>query len=139
MKANVEKRVSLAVLGLFVGLNSVPVHAGAVYKPGVSMYDKIVNGAGAYYAEGSMAGARDSADNTQYIGCYSFKLANGGAAVKCVAENTEGRYLFCTGYDSKWAEPVKAMTSSSFVQFATASANGNCLTLKVDNNSQYLR
>ncbi|MFH0341297.1 MAG: hypothetical protein ACHBNF_04035 [Chromatiales bacterium] len=139
MKANVEKRIGLAVLGVFVGLYGLPVYAGYVSKPGVYMYDKIVNGAGVYYAEGSMVGARDSADSQQYIGCYSFRLATGGPAVKCVAQDFTGRYLFCTGYDSKWAEPVKAMTSSSFVQFASASTNGNCLRLHVENNSRYLR
>lgn len=136
MKANVEKRIGMAVLGLFVGLNGLPVQAGYVSKPPVYIDNYI---SGETTARGSMVAARYSSDSQPYIGCYLLKVANGGPGVKCVAQDYSGKYLFCTGYDSKWAEPVKAITDSSYIEFTSANTNGNCLGLRVDNGSQYLR
>ncbi|MGH8473079.1 MAG: hypothetical protein ACREVJ_11620, partial [Gammaproteobacteria bacterium] len=90
-------------------------------------------------ASGTTVGARYSSDSKQYIGCNLLKLASGGPGILCNAQDYAGRYRFCTGYASKWLAAAKAITDFSYIYFESSKSNGNCLALRVDNGSHYLK
>ena len=63
MKAKLQKLIGTAVLGLALFSNSLPAWAGAATRNEVYISPSRTN------AQGSLTGARYSADSEQYIGC----------------------------------------------------------------------
>lgn len=130
MNAKLQKLISTAALGLALYSYSIPAWAGKVNLPQVS----IVFG----YVTGSMAGARYSADNQQYIGC-SFSNA-AGPYVVCSAMDQTGKSFFCTSREAGHAKVVKSITDTSYIMFSTSSPNSyTCSGLRVYNDSSSLR
>jgi hypothetical protein len=129
MKANLKKLIGTAVLGLAMFSSSIQAWAGQKYLPEVTI--------GTYSASGSMAGARFSGDNKQYIGCSFETLA--GPFVTCFAQDKTGKSFSCSSSSSKWAPVVKAITDSSVIYFETLNNGGSCSTLIVENSSSHLR
>jgi hypothetical protein len=128
MKAKLQKLIGTAVLGLALVSNSIPAWAGVVSRPQVSV--------GTSGAEGSMAGARYSADRKQYIGCQFSNTY--GPYVICSATDKNGKSYFCTGYGSHVAAAAKSITDFSFISFGAA-LGASCDDLKVDNSSYLLK
>jgi hypothetical protein len=129
MKAYLHKLIGTAVLVLALCSSSLPVWAGAVSLPQVSV--------GTYGAGGSMAGARYSADSQQYIGC---RFANtSGPYVICSATDSAGNSLYCFGYEARYLAAAKAITDFSNISFGVAPGSAYCTRLAVDNYSYHLR
>ena len=128
MKAKIQKLINTAVLGLALLLNSLPAWAGAIIPAEVSITSNI--------ASGSMAGARYSADNTQYIGCDFSNTY--GPYVICSATDKNGKSFLCTGFGSQYATAAKSITDFSYLIFSYGSYNSSC-NLQVLNNSSFLR
>ncbi len=129
MKTTLHKLIGTAVLGLVLFSQSLPAWAGLVYTPQVS-----VSSSGAV---GSMAGARYSADSTQYIGCTFSNTS--GPYVLCNATDNTGKSLFCVTTESKYLAAAKAITDFSYIYFGATLGGGSCTYLQVQNYSQYLR
>ena len=131
MKTYLRKLIGMAVLGLALVSNSIPAWAGEVSLPEVQVSD--------VDARGSMAGARYTGDNQQYIGC-SFSN-NGSLFVTCLAKDKIGKSVVCTSTDPGLAAAVKAITDFSYISFSSAQARvpGSCTYLNVQNFSAYLR
>ena len=129
MKAKVHKLIGTAALGLALFSHSLPVWAGSVSRPKVTI--------GTYGAEGSMAGARYSADSQQYIGC-SFSNTN-GPNVACFATDSVGKSLYCVGTEARYLATAKAITDFSQISFGVAPGSASCTRLAVDNYSYQLR
>jgi hypothetical protein len=128
MKTQLQQFIGMAVLGLALCAQSLPAWAGAVSHPTVFI--------GATGADGSMAGARYSADHIQYIGCsYS---ATGGPFVTCFARDNTGKSLFCVGNNSGYAAAARAITDFSYIQFDVPPDSATCSLLWVYNYSYYL-
>ena len=129
MKAKLHKLIGTAVLGLALFANSLPAWAGLVYTPEVFV--------GTTGAVGSMAGARYSADSTQYIGCTFSNTT--GPYVLCNAMDKTGRSLFCIGNQASYLAAAKAITDFSYINFSVTSGGAFCTYLGVDNYSMRLR
>jgi hypothetical protein len=128
MKANVQKLIGTAVLGLAMLLNGLPTWAGAKDTPEVTVAPN--------FAEGSMVGARYSADSQQYIGC-SFENRSGPSVV-CFAQDKTGKNYVCYKNDATWATAVKSINDFSFLRFG-GTAIGSCDSLTVENSSRRLK
>jgi hypothetical protein len=71
-----------------------------------------------YYklAIGSIAGARNSSDNVQFIGCNA-TTDNWGSVGNCVAEDATGLFRPCWTYDAGMIATIRAMKGDSEVEF----------------------
>src|ERR1044071_2970533 len=124
MKAYAQKLIGTVTLGLTLFSNSIPVLAGLVALPEVTIET--------VYAMGSMAGARYSVHSQQYIGCT---FANSyGPSVLCSARDKTGQSLFCTSTDANAVAVVKTITDFSYIQF-TADYDSTCAQLIIWNSS----
>src|SRR4051794_38286737 len=108
MKANLQNILGLAALGMTLLATTVPTWAGKVNTP------EVVIGGNQFsrWAEGSLAGARYSADNRQTIGCKLWTLST-YSWTSCYATDSAGRNLTCGSGDWKFLETLRAMTDSS--------------------------
>jgi hypothetical protein len=129
MKTYLQKLISTAMLSLTLFSASLPAWAGHVNLPEVIV--------GTDSAAGSMAGARYSADSTQYIGC-NFSNTN-GPSVACSATDKTGKVLSCVGYNTQWPAAMKTITDFSYIYFSTVPGGTYCKFLRVDNFSFYLK
>lgn len=128
MKVYLQKLIGTAVLSLALLANSLPAWAGAQSAPEVVIYSS-------GDATGSMAGARYSGDNQQYIGCY---ILGNSDFITCLARDKTGKSSACYGDHPKWKSMVKAITDFSYLRFSRE-RDSVCSSAVVTNNSQYLR
>jgi len=126
MKTSLHKLIATTALGLALCSQSAPARAGLQFRPEVSVYSN--------YARGSMAGARYSADGTQYIGCNFYS-----PVVSCGATDKTGKSLSCKAYGLHWATAIKSITDFSHILFTVAADGTTCSSLDVDNFSQHLK
>jgi len=137
MKTHLRKLMATAVLGLALVSNSLPAWAGVATINEVYISPSRTN------AQGSLTGARYSADSTQYIGCQSHsQLGSTAQSVYCSAADKTGRSLFCFSTDPRIVNAVKGMTDSSHLDFAASRdpfGNYLCTDLTVSNESIYLK
>lgn len=126
MKASLHKLLAMTALGLALFAQSLPAWAGLQFRPEVSVSSNL--------ARGSMAGARYSADGTQYIGCNFYS-----PAVSCSATDKTGTSLSCRAYGLHWGTAIKSMTDFSHILFTVAADGTTCGSLDVDNFSQHLK
>jgi len=125
MKTKVHKLISTALLGMALCSQSLPAWAGYANGPSsVSIQGDV--------AAGYLRGARDSADNTQFIQCGVHD-----SVVNCNARNQQGNYWHCSSDDPRLRDAVKAMTDSSYLSIRR---NGStCTELIITNASRNLR
>ena len=130
MKAKLHKLIGTTMLALCLFSNEHSAWAGAASLPQVFVSSDS--------ASGTMAGARYSADNQQYIGCQFWN--NGGPSVTCAARDSTGKTFFCYSFQSQHAAAVKGITDSSRIGFGSpAGNNGACGHVYVENYSDFLR
>ncbi|NVJ27046.1 MULTISPECIES: hypothetical protein [Myxococcus] len=94
---------------------------------------------GTGHAQGSLAGARNSADATQHIGCHliSYAASTGGPVrVLCVANSAAGVYGTCSSTDPVIVEGVRSIGDESYLWF-NWDASGQCTYLHVSKISYY--
>lgn len=130
MRPNVKK---LAAGGLFLAVTAFSSAAWAGYKnPSGQVY---VN-QNTREAAGSMGAARNSADNTQYIGCSLEWTAGGGITGQCKARAAAGQELECSIHNpSSWIlQTLGTITPDSLIRFHVF-AGGECDRLSVSNYS----
>lgn len=137
METKLHKLISMAVLGVALQMQSLPVWAGLVSNTQVTILHGGNNGFELIGAYGTLTGARYSADNQQFIGC-SARVSNG---IFCSARDKIGRYVSCYSSDPKLIAAVNAMTDSSYISFRMAPGTGTrqCSELTVNNSSPNLR
>jgi hypothetical protein len=138
MKATLQKLIGTAVLGAALFSNSLPAWAGAATRNEV-----YISPSGAS-AQGSLTGARYSADSTQYIGCdvYIERRPNAGpyASAYCFAGDKAGKSTYCYSTDARIVNAVKGMTDSSHLSFSVPNLTTRvCADLTIDNASLYLK
>jgi hypothetical protein len=128
------KKLVLAAVIVCAGLGvTMKVRAG--YK--ATSY-VIING---LLAEGSLADARSSSDDEQWLGCSTLLDLNSGGtessvSYQCFARNSAGTQLTCTGSDSGVANWIGSqLKGDSYLQF-TANSNGTCAQINIANDSQ---
>ena len=129
MKTYRQTLISTAMLSLTLFSTSLSAWAGYATRVEVIV--------GTNDAAGSMAGARYSADGTQYIGC-SFSNTN-GPSIGCSATDKTGKVLACVGYNIQWPAAMKTITDFSYIYFSTVPGGTYCKYLQVDNFSFYLK
>ncbi len=134
MKANLKKMLGLATLGMTLLATTVPTWAGRVSTDSVIIAD----GPSTSWASGNLVDARDSADNSQNIGCIAYTLSS-YSWTTCFATNNAGRSLVCGSGDWKFLEPVRAMTDSSFITFVADLNGGACRDITIHNYSDMLQ
>lgn len=132
MKANLKKLVGMAALGMTLLTNAAPTWAGEKDLPEVEV------GPTSTYAGGSMAGARYSGDNKQYIGCTAY-MSWAGPWTSCFARDKTGKSFLCNSSDPKWHQVLQAMTDSSKFYMTADSAYGTCNYISVENKSSHLK
>lgn len=85
-------------------------------------------------AQGAVGAARNSSDAVQGIGCHVYSLDGGTVRGGCYAYDASNQYAGCSTSDPELLEVIKAMWSSSFIQFY-ARSNGTCETIRTYNDS----
>ena len=134
MTTKLHKLLGTAMLGLSLLSQSLPAWAGTIANSQVSIG---YNGSTPVSAEGTLTGARYSADNQQYIGCESVRDTFMG--IYCSAGNLLGQYVYCSSNNPRFMDAVKGMTDSSFVSFTSDPVTRSCTYLEVGNASYNLR
>ena len=136
MKAKLKSLLGLAALGMTLLANTVPTWAGSVSTPEVN-----IGGNQTYsWAKGSMVGARYSADNTQYIGCFTNgQGSQSSPSIRCFARDRVGDTAFCISLDLRFVPQVQAMTDSSYISFVANRSNALCDSLRISNYSYQLK
>jgi hypothetical protein len=137
MKAKLHKLTGTAVLGLALVSQSLPTWAG------VATRNEVYISASGSYAQGSLTGARYSADSGQSIGCdyyYDLEFPGYPPAAYCYATDRRGKHTYCFSRDPRIVDAVKGMTDSSHLYFSVPNlVTRGCTDLTVDNASIYLR
>lgn len=136
MKANLKNILGLAALGVTLLIRPVPTWAGLVNTP------RVVIGGNQFsqWAEGSMVGARYSADTRQDIGCKS-QILSAYSWTSCYAVDSTGKSLACGSGDGKFLETLRAMTDSSTIKFSISGTGnaGECKDIWINNGSDMLQ
>lgn len=138
MKATLQKLIGTAMLGLALLSQSLPVWAGTATRNEVYISPSRTN------VQGSLTGARYSADDGQFLACDSHD-ARGSTTplVYCHARDKRGNFFFCKSTDPRIADAVKGMTDSSHLNITANSRNGFgeylCTDLTISNESIYLK
>ena len=131
MKTKLKKMLGLTALGMTLLGTTVPTWAGLA-----STSEVVTKRTDNYiWAQGSLVGARYSADNKQYIGCS----INAAPYVVCSARDSAGRFFGCTSYEAQHVAAVQAMTDSSHIFFSFYSNNPACYSIGIHNKSGYLK
>ena len=125
-----KRNIILAAL-----LASSAAFAGHAQLTGVSITDAATYTA----AEGTLRGARNSADYVQFIGC-SIYAVSGSYVTHCWARDATGRNFSCnlTNHDPT-ARVVGSISAISWIRFQVDDAvPGRCATVSVNNTSMHL-
>jgi hypothetical protein len=85
-------------------------------------------------AEGSISGARNSANNKEYISC-TFDATDVGYWGSCRAVDANNVTRFCGSLSESQKEIVRSITSRSYIYFAWNSY-GECTYVRVEMNSR---
>ncbi len=86
------------------------------------------------YAQGNAGTVRNSADATQYIGCYARWYSTSSPIIWCYATDSSGRYASCYSQSSALIPVVAAAGTDAGFQFYW-DANGACTNVQVENAS----
>ncbi len=136
MKTNLKNILGLATLSMTLLTTVVPTWAGSVSTPEVFISDR----GGIPYAQGSMVGARYSADNNQFIGCSIRVPPNQPLGIECLALDSASHYLPCLSDDPKHVEAVQAMTDSSYIYFEVdRTRRTTCSVVAITDGSRLLK
>lgn len=85
-------------------------------------------------ASGSLLGAHDSADTTQYIQC---RIYDGGLG-RCEARDAGGQTGSCMTSEDRYLKMIRSLSPASNLWFRWDS-NGNCTYLYIQHSSQHIR
>lgn len=87
-------------------------------------------------AWGSFIGARNSADNTQFISCASVNFTGSAPYVTCQARTAAGVNKYCTSTDPGHIEAVRGLSNESYLYMTWTDA-GICNYIYTSTGSQY--
>lgn len=125
-----KKGIITAGIGLGVLASGMAL---AGYKSGGNVTVTVYSD-GSKYVSGKLGSARNSSDNTQYIGCYH-RVSSSSEWVVCQARNTSGTYASCISYDSRYFDVVDGMDSDSTLTYS-ANSSGYCTDIVHQTRSQ---
>jgi hypothetical protein len=129
LQEGIMKSALSATIGLaFAGLLASPVYAG-VKDPSQVTIQKRSDGTGTAF--GSPAGAHNSPDNVQQVGCLVRHPPAGQPYIFCWAEDLQRTFVSCIGNQ---LEPGYAMSSDTFIVFSF-DAQGSCTDIESRNTS----
>jgi hypothetical protein len=111
------KRVVAAAILTASALASGPAGAGAVLS-GETHVDTVNR-----VAYGNLPDTRNSADSTQYIGCWVLGVAGSSTTVDCSAEDAASQRLRCSSADPELVKVAQAITDTSHVYFKCDASN----------------
>jgi hypothetical protein len=77
-------------------------------------------------ANGTLRDARNSADNTQYIGCSRYAYDTGSNSIVCYARTAAGAYLSCQTSDAGMVRVAETLNSASYLYFVVNSDGWSC-------------
>ena len=136
MKAKVQKLIGAAALGLVFFSQNLPGWAGVAVRKEVYISPSFTD------IQGSLPGARYSADSLQYLGCEQYRHSGfNNSFVYCYAQDKRGRSVLCTSSDPRIGDAVKGMTDSSDLHITTIGDGWGhyiCNELTISNESIYL-
>lgn len=132
MRVNLRSILGLAALGMTLLAATVPTRAGSVSHGGVSIFQYSSTET---HVNGSMVGARYSADSRQYIGCS----LTSAPYVQCAAQDSANNFAYCYSYDAGHIDTVQKMTDSSLIAFRFNRTNSTCVMIDINNNSSGLK
>ncbi len=128
MTTNMMKRsVGAVVAGLLMGGS-----AWAGYKA----TNTVGNTPSSREAWGSMAAARNSANDVEYIGCEVKTTIGGGPVVTCLARNAAGTTVQCTSNNSWMVQAANAISPEAMLRFHWNLSN-ECDIIEVENYSYH--
>jgi hypothetical protein len=129
-----DNDIHMVILGLVLGSTSIPVWAGAVARKEVS-----INSTGTI-VQGSLTGARYSADSQQHLFCYAHSYPNQPTLVVCDAKEKTGRRFYCSASgNGRLAAALMGMTDSSHLNIIRDRVSLECTDIEVTNESVNLR
>ncbi len=122
-----NRRIALASL-ISVAVAS-PALAGYGYLQEVSVTSTS--------AQGSVSGARRSADAVQYIYCAASATLSGAVSGSCNARDKLGNVRSCSTTVPAMIDAIQSIDDSSFILFQV-NGSGQCSSISVYRGSQYM-
>lgn len=120
-----EKARPFSAVAFCVGVVAMGGHADAGYKEN---YTVVITPDS---FEGVLSSVRNSANNTEYIGCWTEGDNSGG----CSARNSAGTYKLCTTTNQVFLSTMRAINQDSFV--GVRYNGGTCTAITVESYSSY--
>jgi hypothetical protein len=115
--------------------NTVPTWAGRVRSPAVTIQKSPT----LISVSGTMAGARYSTDNKQFIGCRLNAYSPPSLTALCSAKDSAGDSAHCTTNDPTKIERLQRMIDSSNIVFNANTTTGACDYLDIRNYSDQIK
>lgn len=119
-------RISKTAIGLGLAATLVSAAAFAGFKSGWEVSIDTVN----RNASGTLGNVRNSADNTQHIGCSVSLTSSGLSSMFCSARNAAGTIVSCSSNLASFVALVQSIKQDSQVYFSW-DTSGTCTYLYV--------
>jgi hypothetical protein len=88
------------------------------------------------HAQGSLGGARNSADSMQFIGCYTQSVSPFTTIIgQCSARDASGTYVSCSSTAPGFVNMVQSLNGDSSLAFGWDASN-TCTSIIIFNNSE---
>ena len=119
-------------------LAAVTTTAGVAHAGFKSFYAATVvkNADGSGRAYGSMGTARNSANNVEYVICYTQGWATGTAHGTCLVRNSASEVAMCSATSDSQLNAIRSASTDSYVYF-DFDTTGACTYLYVANGSSH--
>lgn len=125
-KLNPRSLAALAALTLLGLTGSALAGQKASWPVSVSTASRI--------ASGAMSSARNSADTSQRLECWSLAAAAGGSYASCYARDAAGLSASCYTFNADLMATVRALHGDDLVSF-TYDTSGQCQSVQVVHSS----
>lgn len=127
------------IMSVLVGLG-LGASAAAYAGSGSVLEVRLTSGATYRTADGSLRGARESADSVQYISCGVERLSSSSSYldVSCWARNAAGTTYICRSSRAAFADLALSINPASHVHFEYTPGSSDCTVLRVTQGSSAL-
>ncbi|WP_257462354.1 hypothetical protein [Archangium lipolyticum] len=121
----------MTVAAVVAGALLVATSAVAGFKSSQQVVVDVTN----RHAQGSLGGARNSADSMQYIGCYTQSVSPFTTIIgQCYARDASGTYVSCSSTAPGFVNMVQSLNGDSDIAFGWDASN-TCTSIIIFNTS----
>jgi len=119
---------SIMVLGALATLSA----AGVAMAGGTSFGQVSF---GTTVTSGTLVGARNASDSTQFIQCNTYAYDSGNEYGSCYAKNSTGSSRQCFAANAEQLAVMRSISSSAYIAFTIAADGSTCEQVSISNGS----